>query len=91
MMNAIIKRCQEIIDHSSYQVQNEKVMEESKEWCEVLKENAMPHRILDEGVDVVITAIQKMLLEGNTKSEIMTHIDFKLDRTEKKLEIRKVD
>jgi|LGVE01.1.fsa_nt_gb phosphoribosyl-ATP pyrophosphohydrolase len=84
----LIKRCQMIINNSSYQVQNAKVIEEAKEYLEVVEDsNSMPHRVLDESVDVVLTAIEKMLLEGFKISDILNHLEYKLNRTYKELGI----
>ena len=81
----LIKDCQRIIDHSTYNIQNAKVIEEANEYLEVITHTAMPHRILDESVDVVITAIEKMLLEGFDENDIIKHIKYKIDRTNKEI------
>ena len=90
-MKNLIKDCQRIIDNSTFQIQNDKVLEEAEEYLEVIKENAMPIRILDESVDVIITAIQKMLLEDFTIDDITKHIAYKIERTFKELGIGEIE
>ena len=84
-MKQLIQDCQRIIDNSTYHIQHAKIIEEAHEYIEVITTSAMPHRILDESVDVIITAIEMMLLEGYNENDIIKHIKYKIDRTNKEI------
>lgn len=88
-MKDLVVKCQAILGASTTRIQLDKAHEEALEYLEVLESPCMPELIKDESCDVIITAIQVMLIEGFSVEDIEKHIEFKLNRTFKRLGITK--